>query len=127
MGEQKQTIDHTSLQHGFFQFTFPHTWKGIIPWVLAAIMFLVSGVTLFVSLDIPDVPPIGESQYVDSLDEIDDDKAVSLGAGWENDGDATFAVIEVVIQEGTLIHGYWTLDSDGENCTDHVEIYDEEC
>ena len=125
MGEQKQTIDHTSLQHGFFQFTFPHTWKGIVPWVLAAIMFLASGVTLLISLDIPDVPPIGESQYVDSLDEIDDDKAVSLGAGWENDGDATFAVIEVVIQEGTLIHGYWTLDSDGENCTDHVEIYDE--
>ena len=125
MGEEKQTIDHTSLQHGFFHFTFPHTWKGIIPWVLAAIMFLLSGVALFVSLDIPDVPPIGESQYVDSLDEIDDDKAVGLGAGWENDGDATFAVIEVVIQEGTLIHGYWTLDSDGENCTDHVEIYDE--
>ena len=125
MGESEKTIDHTSLQHGFFQFTFPHTWKGIIPWVIAAIMFFVSGVTLFVSLDIPDVPPIGESQYVDSLDEIDDDKAVSLGAGWENDGDATFAVIEVIIQEGTLIHGYWTLDSDGENCTDHVEIYDE--
>ena len=125
MGESEKVIDHTSLQHGFFQFTFPHTWKGIVPWVLAAIMFFVSGVTLFVSLDIPDVPPIGESQYVDSLDEIDDDKAVSLGAGWENDGDATFAVIEVIIQEGTLIHGYWTLDSDGENCTDHVEIYDE--
>tara|TARA_B100000925_G_C21996776_1_gene469297 strand:+ start:372 stop:2084 length:1713 start_codon:yes stop_codon:yes gene_type:complete len=125
MGESEKTIDHTSLQHGFFQFTFPHTWKGIIPWVLAAIMLFLSGVTLFVSLDIPDVPPVGESQYVDSLDEIDDDKAVSLGAGWENDGDATFAVIEVIIQEGTLIHGYWTLDSDGENCTDHVEIYDE--
>ena len=125
MVEGKQTIDHTSLQHGFFQFTFPHTWKGIVPWVIAAIMFLGAGSFLLVSLDIPDVPPVGESQYVDSLDEIDDDKAVSLGAGWENDGDATFAVIEVIIQEGTLIHGYWTLDSDGENCTDHVEIYDE--
>ena len=125
MAERVSKIDHTSLQHGFFQFTFPHTWKGIVPWVIAAILFLGAGLFLVMSLDIPDVPPVAESQYVDSLDEIDDGESVSLGSGWENDGDATFAVIEVVIQEGTLIHGYWTLDSDGENCTDHVEIYDD--
>ena len=30
-----------------------------------------------------------------------------LGAGWQNSGDeAIFAVIDVVIQEGILVHGY---------------------
>ena len=126
MGDEKQPIDHTSLQHGFFQFTFPHTWKGIVPWVIAAILFLGAGAFLLVSLDVPDVPPVSESQYVDSLDEIDDEDTVTLGAGWQNSGDeAIFAVIDVVIQEGTLVHGYWTLDSDGENCTDHVDVYDD--
>ena len=126
MAEGKQSIDHTSLQHGFFQFTFPHTWKGIVPWVIAAILYLGAGVFLLVSLDIPDVPPVAESQYVDSLDEIDDEDTVTLGAGWQNSGDeAIFAVIDVVIQEGILVHGYWTLDSDGENCTNHVDVYDD--
>ena len=126
MAEGKQPIDHTSLQHGFFQFTFPHTWKGIVPWVIAAILFLGAGAFLLVSFDIPDVPPVEDSQYVDSLDDIDGEDTVTLGAGWQNSGDeATFAVIDVVIQEGTLVHGYWTLDSDGENCTDHVDVYDD--
>ena len=126
MAEGKQSIDHTSLQHGFFQFTFPHTWKGIVPWVIAAILFLGAGAFLLVSFDIPDVPPVEDSQYVDSLDDIDGEDTVTLGAGWQNSGDeATFAVIDVVIQEGTLVHGYWTLDSDGENCTDHVDVYDD--
>ena len=125
MVEGKQTIDHTSLQHGLFQFTFPHTWKGTIAWVIAAVLFLGAGAYLLASLDIPDVPPIAESQYVDSLNEIEDEDTVTLGAGWQNSGDeATFAVIDVVIQEGTLVHGYWTPDSDGENCSDHVDVYD---
>ena len=106
MAEGKQPIDHTSLQHGFFQFTFPHTWKGIVPWVIAAILFLGAGAFLLVSFDIPDVPPVEDSQYVDSLDDIDGEDTVTLGAGWQNSGDeATFAVIDVVIQEGTLVHG----------------------
>ena len=74
MVEGKQTIDHTSLQHGLFQFTFPHTWKGTIAWVIAAILFLVAGAYLLASFDIPDVPPIADSQYVDSLDDIDDEE-----------------------------------------------------
>ena len=125
MTEGKQSIDHTSLQHGFFQFTFPHTWKGIVPWVIAAIMLFGAAITVVISLDIPDVPPIEDSQYVDTLGEIDEEETVKLGPGWETSGEATFAVISVLIEDGTLVHGYWTLDSDGENCTDHVDVYEE--
>ena len=125
MTEGKQSIDHTSLQHGFFQFTFPHTWKGIVPWVIAAIMLFGAAITVVISLDIPDVPPIEDSQYVDTLGEIDDEETVKLGPGWETSGEATFAVISVLIENGTLVHGYWTLDSDGENCTDHVDVYED--
>ena len=125
MTEGKQSIDHTSLQHGFFQFTFPHTWKGIVPWVIAAIMLFGAAITVVISLDIPDVPPIEDSQYVDTLGEIDEEETVKLGPGWETSGEATFAVISVLIENGTLVHGYWTLDSDGENCTDHVDVYEE--
>ena len=56
-------------------------------------------VTVIISLDIPDVPPIEDSQYVDNLDEIDDEQTVNLGPGWEDEGEAVFAVIEVEIQE----------------------------
>ena len=121
----KQSIDHTSLQHGFFQFTFPHTWKGIVPWVISAIMLLGATVTVIISLDIPDVPPIEDSQYVDTLGEIDDDQTVDLGPGWEDGGEAVFAVIEVEIVEGTLVHGYWEYDSDGENCSDYVDVFED--
>ncbi len=125
MTEGKQSIDHTSLQHGFFQFTFPHTWKGIVPWVIAAIMLFGAAVTVIISLDIPDVPPIEDSQYIDTLGEIDDEQTVSLGPGWEDGGEAVFAVIEVEIKEGTLVHGYWEYDSDGENCTDYVDVFED--
>ncbi|MGB2452854.1 MAG: hypothetical protein ACPIB8_07935 [Candidatus Poseidoniaceae archaeon] len=125
MTEGKQSIDHTSLQHGFFQFTFPHTWKGIVPWVIAAIMLFGAAVTVLISLDIPDVPPIEDSQYVDNLDEVDYEQTVNLGPGWEDGGEAVFAVIEVVIVEGTLVHGYWEYDSDGENCTDYVDVFED--
>ena len=125
MTEGKQSIDHTSLQHGFFQFTFPHTWKGIVPWVIAAIMLLGATVTVIISLDIPDVPPIEDSQYVDNLDEIDDEQKIDLGPGWEDGGEAVFAVIEVEIVEGTLVHGYWEYDSDGENCSDYVDVFED--
>jgi len=120
---ERPSIDHTSLQHGFFQFTFPHTWKGIIAWIVALMMYLAAAIMINISLDIPDVPPISESQFIDNLDEIDDSQAVNLGAGWEHDGEGTFIVIDVIIEQGTLVHGYWTWDSDGENCTDHVDIH----
>jgi len=120
---EKPSIDHTSLQHGFFQLTFPHTWKGIAAWIIAILMYLAAAIMISISLSIPDVPPISESQYVDNLDEIDDSKAVNLGAGWEHDGEGTFIVIDVIIEQGTLVHGYWTWDSDGENCTNHVDAY----
>ena len=81
MTEGKQPFDHTSLQHGLFQFRFPHTWKGIVPWVISAILLLGATVTIIISLGIPDVPPIGDSQYVNSLDEIDDEETVKLGPG----------------------------------------------
>ena len=125
MTEGKQSIDHTSLQHGFFQFTFPHTWKGIVPWVIAAILLLGATVTVIISLDIPDVPPIEDSQYVDNLDEIDDEQTIDLGPGWEDGGEAVFAVLEVEIDEGTLVHGYWEYDSDGENCSDYVDVFED--
>ena len=58
-----------------------------------------------VILDIPDVPPIEDSQYVDTLGEIDEEETVKLGPGWETSGEATFAVISVVIEDGTLSMG----------------------
>ena len=125
--EEGRKIDHTSLQHGFFQFTFPHTRKSIIAWIAALVMYLVATFLIFASISIPDVPPTTEAVRIDSLEDIKDDDQVKLGVGWDNQGDlANFALIEVVIEKGTLVHGYWTYDSDGENCTDHVDIYDEQ-
>ncbi len=125
MAEGKQNIDHTSLQHGFFQFTFPHTWKGVIPWGIAIILFASAAGIFLASLQIPDVPPISDSQFVDSLGEIDQNETITLGAGWEQNTEATFAVLEVEIVTGTLVHGYWEYDSDGENCSDYVDVYDD--
>ena len=122
--ENKSKIDHTSLQHGFFQFTFPHTWKAIVAWVIAFMMFLAAGLFLMFSLDIPDVPPVSEAISIDNLDEIDEDDEVDLGQGWEGET-GTFLTIDVVIEQGVLVDGYWTLDSDGENCTDRVDEYDD--
>ena len=122
--ENKSKIDHTSLQHGFFQFTFPHTWKAIVAWVIAFMMFLAAGLFLMFSLDIPDVPPVSEAISIDNLDEIDEEDEVDLGQGWEGET-GTFVTMDVVIEQGVLVHGYWTLDSDGENCTDHTDEYDD--
>ena len=122
--EDKSKIDHTSLQHGFFQFTFPHTWKAIVAWVIAFVMFVAAGLFLMFSLDIPDVPPVSEAISIDNLDEIDEDDEVDLGQGWEGET-GTFLTIDVVIEQGVLVDGYWTLDSDGENCTDRVDEYDD--
>lgn len=122
--ENKSKIDHTSLQHGFFQFTFPHTWKAIVAWVIAFVMFVAAGLFLMFSLDIPDVPPVSEAISIDNLDEIDEDDEVDLGQGWEGET-GTFLTIDVVIEQGVLVDGYWTLDSDGENCTDRVDEYDD--
>ena len=122
--ENKSKIDHTSLQHGFFQFTFPHTWKAIVAWVIAFVMFVAAGLFLMFSLDIPDVPPVSEAISIDNLDEIDEDDEVDLGQGWEGET-GTFLTMDVVIEQGVLVHGYWTLDSDGENCTDHTDEYDD--
>ena len=88
-------------------------------------MLVGATVTVIISLDIPDVPPIEDSQYVDNLDEIDDEQTIDLGPGWEDGGEAVFAVIEVEIQEGTLVHGYWEYDADGENCTDYVDVFED--
>ncbi len=119
-------IDHTALDHGFFQFTLPHTWTGIIFWGLAAFILLFSGVLVIISMSIPDVPPISDATIISSLDEINDEDSVELGVGWENQGaTANFAVIEVEIVEGTLVHGYWEYDADGENCTDYVDVYED--
>ncbi|MBT4982378.1 MAG: hypothetical protein HOM47_02530 [Euryarchaeota archaeon] len=119
-------IDHSSLDHGFFQFTFPHTWKSIIPWIIAILLYSVAGFLIIYSFDIPDVPPISEGVRIDSLDEIQEDDQVSLSAGWENQGDsANFVIMDVVIESGTLVHGYWEYDSDGENCSDYVDIIKE--
>ena len=94
--ENKSKIDHTSLQHGFFQFTFPHTWKAIVAWVIAFMMFLAAGLFLMFSLDIPDVPPVSEAISIDNLDEIDEDEEVDLGQGWDG-GTGTFVTMDVVI------------------------------
>jgi len=55
---------------------------------------------------------------------IDEDDEVDLGQGWEGET-GTFVTMDVVIEQGVLVHGYWTLDSDGENCTDHTDEYDD--
>ena len=121
-----KTIDHTSLNHGFFQFTFPHTWKKIIPWVIAILLYFAAAIMLSISLGIPDVPPTSEAIAIESLEDISDENQVNLGTGWEHQGDsANFVLMDVLIEEGTLVEGYWEYDSDGENCTDYVDIYDD--
>lgn len=121
---EKISIDHSSLQHGAFHFTLPHTKKGKISWAIGAIMLLISGFLLLHSLQIPDVPPVSEAIAVDHPDDVSADDEVDLGAGWKGDT-GNFITIEVIIEYGTLVHGYWTLDSDGENCTDHVDEFED--
>ena len=99
--------------------------EGAIPWGIAIILFASAAGIFLASLQIPDVPPISDSQFVDSLGEIDQNETITLGAGWEQNTEATFAVLEVEIVTGTLVHGYWEYDSDGENCSDYVDVYDD--
>jgi len=120
----KNSIDHSSLQHGAFQFTLPHTKKGKISWAIGAIMLLSSVLLLLYSLQIPDVPPVSEAIAVGHPDDVSADDEVDLGAGWDGDS-GNFITIQVIIEDGALVHGYWTLDSDGENCTDHVDVFED--
>ena len=122
--KEKNSIDHSSLQHGAFQFTLPHTKKGKIFWTIGAIMLLASGLLLLYSLQIPDVPPVSEAIAVGHPDDVSADDEVDLGAGWSGDS-GNFITIQVIIEDGTLVHGYWTLASDGENCTDHVDAFED--
>ncbi|MGB1475649.1 MAG: hypothetical protein ACPG73_05550, partial [Candidatus Poseidoniaceae archaeon] len=91
MAEESQSADLSVLNHGFFQLTLPHRWYEMLAWVVAVILYISSGFMLLASFSIPDVPPISESQFVDSLEEIDQDESVKLGAGWDNGDEAVFA------------------------------------
>ena len=55
------------------------------------------------------------------MDELADIEEVNLGNGWGDDEVGKFFAIEMDIVSGTLLHGYYEMDSDGENCTDYVD------
>ena len=122
MADESQSVDLSVLNHGFFQLTLPHRWYEMLAWLVAVIIYISSGFMLLASFSIPDVPPISESQFVDSLEEIDQNESVKLGAGWDNGDEAVFAVMEVEILNGTLVHGYSIEDGEG-NCSKRKQFY----
>ena len=117
-------VDVNSINHGFFQFTFPKGWKKITTWALACVIYLAAAVFFIVSLGIPDVPPLAEISIISTMDELEDVEEVKLGKGWGDYTEGKFFIIEATIVEGELIHGYWEYDADGENCSNYVDFTD---
>jgi len=117
-------VDVSSINHGFFQFTFPTEWKKITAWVVAFFIYLAALIFFVVSLGIPDVPPVSEISVISSFDELENIEEENLGNGWDNYTKGKFFIIESKIVEGELLYGYWSYDADGENCSDYVEYTD---
>ena len=117
-------IDASSLDHGFFQFTFPKGWKKITTWIIASVVYFAAFIFFVISLGIPDVPPVEEITTISTIEDISDVEESKLGNGWGEYKTGKFFIIEATIVEGELIHGYWEYDSDGENCTSYVDYTD---
>jgi len=99
-------VDVSSINHGFFQFTFPTGWKKITAWVVAFFIYLAAFIFFVVSLGIPDVPPVSEISVISSFDELENIEEENLGNGWDNYTKGKFFIIESKIVEGELLYGY---------------------
>ena len=61
-----QKLQESTIQHRFFEFTFPHRF-GWIGFAIAMLLFLSSIILFIFSLSIPDVIQTEDAQVIDCL------------------------------------------------------------
>ena len=115
-----EKVDVSSINHGFFQVTMPKG-KKLLAWSICIVIYFIAAIFFIVSLGIPDIPPTEDVTVIYEMDELADIEEVNLGNGWGDDEVGKFFAIEMDIVSGTLLHGYYEMDSDGENCSDYVD------
>lgn len=119
-----QKLQESTIQHRFFEFTFPHRF-GWIGFAIAMLLFLSSIILFIFSLSIPDVIQTEDAQVIEGEDEFKQAEFVesTLGKGFDGEKGAYF-VTTAEISTGVLMHRYCTTDSEGDTIH-HKVVMDE--
>lgn len=98
--------DIQDLDHGLFQFS-PPTWKHMIGYCVAALLFLVGFITYSTSLNIPDIPQTNEAELYSELQDPYDYDYGPVQAGYEPEEyaqEAAFIIVNLELQRGTIAY-----------------------
>ena len=120
----ESAIDASALEHGVFQFTFPHGWKAITVWIIAALLFCTSFLVFSLSLGIPDIVPLSEATRVGHPDDVGPEDEILLGNGFDEGESGSYIIVTGVIERGVVARGYCSQDDDG-NWHDNTNAEDE--
>lgn len=119
-----QKLKESTIEHRFFEFTFPHRF-GWFGFAIAMLLFLSSIVLFISSLSIPDVIQTEDAQVIQGQTEFMQAEFVesTLGKGFDGEKGAYF-ITSAEISTGVLLHRYCTTNSEGET-TYHKVIMDD--
>ncbi|HIF46431.1 MAG TPA: hypothetical protein EYQ73_06550 [Candidatus Poseidoniales archaeon] len=120
----ESAIDASSLEHGVFQFTFPHGWKAITVWVIGIILLGGSLLIYLLSLGVPDIVPLSEATWVGHPDQVGPEDEKPLGDGFEEGETGSYIIVAGVIERGVVARGHCSQDDDG-NWHDNTNAEDE--
>ena len=114
MDKDGAELRKSSMEHHFFEFTFPHKW-GRIGVVFGVLLFIVAGFTFLFSLSIPDVIQTDDAVRINTSSEFETSEFVeqTLGKGFDGQTGAYFTTV-ATIESGTMIERYCTTNDEGE-------------
>ena len=123
MDKDAAELRQSSIQHHFFEFTFPHKW-GRIGYVFGLLLFIIAGLLFLSSLSIPDVIQTADAESITTSTEFDtsDFEEQELGKGFDGQTGAYFTTV-ATIESGKMIERYCTTNDEGETQY-HANIVD---